>query len=181
MANPPSTNNLIIGKGNLYIAVRSGGAIQAYEHMGNCASIEIENAVEKLPHYSSMAGLRQKDKNPVIQTDYMLNITAEEIAAENLRRFCLGGGSGNDIYAMQNAQQEYAMRYISNNPIGPNQTWDFWRGTLTPNGAMALIGEEWMNMPIMFEGLADTALHASSPYYTIKSIENTSTTTTTTS
>lgn len=180
MPNPPSTNNYAIGKGRLYIAAWSGGSIGTYDDMGNCSSCEIEPTVEKLPHYSSRSGFRTKDKNPTVQTDYMVNITLDEMAAENLRRYLIAGGSGNNITAMQNAQQEYALRFISDNPIGPNQQWDFWKGTLMPNGALQLIGEEWIAMNIQFEGLADVAGHASSPYFTVASTEATSTTTTTT-
>ena len=180
MPQPSSTNNLAIGKGVLYIAQWSGGAIGAYFDMGNCNSIEIEPTIERLPHYSSRSGFRTKDKNPIIQTEYNLNFVCEEIAAVNLNRFLLGTITGNTIYGLQGTNVEYALRFVADNPIGPNQTWDFWKVTLSPNGAMQLIGEEWMNMSFTGEGLSDSGGHPTSPFFTVVSHEATSTTTTTT-
>lgn len=181
MPQPHSTGNYAIGKGILYIAEWSGGAIGQYFDMGNCPSLEIEPTLERLPHYSSRSGFREKDKNPVIQTEYMLNFGLDEPAAVNLNRFLLGTlQNATTILGMQSANIEYALRFISDNPLGPNQTWDFWKCTLSPNGAMQLIGEEWMTMNFQAEGLADTGGHPTSPYFTIVSTENTSTTTSTT-
>ena len=178
---PSTVQNLAIGKGILSIAEWAGGAIGSYFDMGNCNSIEIEPVIERLPHYSSRSGFRQKDKNPIIQTEYNLSFVAEEMAAVNLNRFLLGTLSGKTtILGLQGTNVEYAVRFVSDNPIGPNQTWDFWKLTLSPNGALQLIGEEWMSMSFTGEGLADTGGHATSPYFTVVSHEATSTTTTTT-
>jgi hypothetical protein len=150
--------------------------------MGNAPSIEIEPSVERLPHYSSMSGFRLKDKNPVIQTDYSVVFDLDEIAAPNLNKFLMGSlVGGNVIRMMQGLNTEYALRFIANNPTGLNQRWDFWRGTLGPNGPMQLIGEEWMVMSFRFEGLGDTVNHAASPYADVTYLTTTTTTTTTTS
>lgn len=181
MPQPSSTNNLAIGKGIVSIAEWSGGSIGSYYDMGNVNSLEIEPTIERLPHYSSRSGFRTKDKNPIIQTEYVLTIVAEEVAAVNLNRFLIGTLSGaNTILGLQGTNKEYAVRFVSDNPIGPNQTWDFWKLTLSPNGPMQLIGEEWMSMSFTGEGLADTGGHPTSPYFTVVSQEATSTTTTTT-
>lgn len=181
MAEPTSVQNLSIGKGRLWIAEWSGGAIGSYEEMGNCNSVEVEPMLERLPHYSSQFGFREKDRNPIVQTEYMINFVAEEICAKNLMRYLAGTMSGKrTIYAMQAANKEYALRFVSANPIGTQSTWDFWKVTLSPNGAMPLIGEEWMSMSFQGEGLADRSLHPTSPYITVVTQEATSTTTTTT-
>jgi len=181
MPQPSSTNNLAIGKGILSIALWAGGSIGSYEDMGNVNSLEIEPTLERLPHYSSRSGFRTKDKNPIIQTEYVLNFVAEEIAAANLNRFLLGSlQNATTVLGLMGTNAEYACRFISDNPLGPNQTWDFWKLTLSPNGAMQLIGEEWMSMSFTGEGLADTGGHPTSPYFTVVTTENTSTTTTTT-
>lgn len=181
MPQPSSVNNLTIGKGILSIAQWSGGSIGAYYDMGNVNSLEVEPVLERLPHYSSRSGFRTKDRNPIVQTEYTLNFVAEEICAENLNRFLLGTLQGeNTVYGLMGTNIEYACRFVSDNPIGPNQTWDFWKLTLSPNGAMQLIGEEWMSMSFTGEGLADTGGHPSSPYFTVVTSEATSTTTTTT-
>lgn len=177
---PSTIHNLSIGKGVLTIAEWSGGSIGSYVQIGNCNSIEIEPVLERLPHYSAQSGFKQKDKNPVVQTDYNLSFVAEEMAAVNLNRFLLGTINGNTIFGLMATDVEYALHFVADNPIGINQTWDFWKMTLSPNGALQLIGEEWMSMSFTGEGLADKANHATSPYFTVVSHEATSTTSTTT-
>lgn len=169
--DPHSTENYTIGKGILYVAEWNGDTPPTwpddYDDMGNCSSIEVEPTTERLPHYSSRTSFRLKDKNPVMQRDYMVSFDADEIAAANLNRFLMGTLSGTTIYALQRTNMEYALRFVSDNPIGPNETWDFWRCTLNPNGALQLIGEEWMAMSFQGEGLADIDNHSASPYFTV--------------
>lgn len=180
MPLPHDVENYAIGKGILYVAEWSGGAPGAYRDIGNCPSFELEPTLERLPHYSSRTGFRTKDKNPVIQTEYTLTFDLDEIAAENLKIFILGDIAGNVLTAMTNVTREYALKFISDNPTGQNQTWEFWKCTLSPNGAMQLIGEDWMIMSFTAEGLADVANHASSPYFNVTQATTTTTTTTTT-
>lgn len=181
MAAPPNVDNYAIGKGVLSIATFSGGTPGAYALMGNAPSVEVEPSLERLPHYSSQADFRLKDANPIIQTEYTVNFDLDEIAAPNLNKFLLGTFiSGTTIRMLQGTNLEYALRFRADNPTGPNQRWDFWKGSLSPNGPMQLIGEEWMVMSFTFEGLADVANHSLSPYADIVYLTTTTSTTTTT-
>ena len=165
---PSSTENLTNGKGILSIGVWSGITPPgSYDDMGNAPSISVEPGTERLPHFSSRSDFRLKDKNPIVQTDYTITFDLDEIAAVNLNKFLMGTLSGNIIFGLQGTNLEYALKFVSDNPIGPNQTWEFWKCTLSPNGAMQLIGEEWMVMSFTAEGLADTANHATSPCFTV--------------
>lgn len=178
---PPNTGNYTIGKGKLYVADFPGAGAASWAEMGNCPSIEMEQTIERLPHYSSQSGLKVKDKNPVVQTDYMINFDCDEICAANLKIWLMASISGNTIQAMQDANKEYALKFESDNPIGPNQVWYFWKCNIGPNGSMALIGDEWMTMSYTAEGLADSTNHATSPYFNCIPVTTTTTTTTTTS
>jgi hypothetical protein len=181
MVQAHSTDLYAIGKGILYIAEWDGTTPPTdpgdYEDMGNASSIEVEPTVERLPHYSSRSEFRTKDKNPIIQSEYVVNFDLDEISTKNVNRFLMGSLSGaNVVQALQSANAEFALKFVSDNPLGPNQTWNFWRGTLAPNGAMQLIGEEWMVMSYTFEGLADTANNPNSPYFTTTFVTTTTTT-----
>ena len=179
MALPPNVDNYGIGKGKLYVAEFSAGVPGSYLAMGNAPSIEVEPTIERLPHYSSQAQFRHKDKNPVIQSEYVVTFDVDEIAAPNLNKFLLGSLSGGNVVQMlQGTETEYALRFIADNPVGLNQRWDFWKGTLGPNGPMQLIGQEWMMMSFRFEGLADIVNQAGSPYADITYLTTTTTTTT---
>ena len=180
MATPPSTNNYSIGKGDLYIAEWSTTGAGAYSLMGNCPSIEVEPQIERLEHYSSRSGLRNRDKYPIVQTSYTITFDCDEIAATNLAKFLIGTQSGEDILGLQNANQEYSLRFVAENPIGVKYTWNFWRCVLGPAGPMALIGDEWQVMSFTAEGLSDEDNKATSPYFTVTRITTTTTSTTST-
>lgn len=179
MPSPHSTDLYAIGKGILSIGEWSGTTPPStYEDAGNCPSIEVEPTVERLPHYSSRTGFRTKDKNPIIQSEYVVNFDLDEIAAANLNKFLMGSLSGtNVVQGLQGANTEYALKFVSDNPLGPNQTWLFHRCTLSPNGALQLIGEEWLTMSFTADGLSDTANNADSPYFTVTFVTTTTTTT----
>jgi len=181
MATPHSTDNYVVGKGILYIGEWTGTTPptdpSGFTDLGNCPSLEIEPSVERLPHYSSRTGLRTRDKNPIIQSEYSLNFDLDEFAAVNLARFLMGETSGNLVYALTQPDKEYALKFISDNPLGPQYTWRFHRVTLSPNGALQLIGEEYLVMSISAEGLSDTANNPNSPYVTTTFVTTTTTTT----
>ena len=182
MAAPHSSNNYTISKGILSIAEWSNDAIGTYRDIGNCPSMEIEPTIERLPHYSSRSGARVKDKNPVISTEYQVRFDLDEIAATNLAKYLLGNiTAGNLIYALQNTEKEYALRFVEDNPAGPNKQWDLWKVTLAPGGPLQLVGDgtAWAVMSMQGEGLADSAGHPTSPYITVTYATTTTTTTTT--
>lgn len=187
MPAPHSTDNYVIGKGVLHIGEWTGTTPPTdpddYNEIGNCPSIEVEPSVERLPHYSSRAGFRVKDKNPIIEQNYMVNIECDELAATNLQKYLMGSitpnpAGGGTVHALTSADKEYALKFISDNAAGPDAVWKFWRGTIQPNGALQLIGEEWISMSFQFEGLSDSANHSTSQYFDVE-YETTTTTTTT--
>jgi hypothetical protein len=187
MPQPHSTKNYTILKGIMFVALfDANGSPGAYFDMGNIVTAEIEPVVERLPHYSNRSGYRVKDANPVINTEYMLRMTLDEMAAVNLAKFLQGtlAGGGDTIYALQGMDEEYALRFIEDNPHGPNKQWDLWKLTLAPAGALQLVGDgtEWAVMEMQGEGLADVQNHPESPYITVdyKAGETTTTTSTTT-
>lgn len=182
MPTPHNVENYTIGKGILYIGEWSGTTPPAAidTDMGNSPSAEVEPTVERLPHFSSRSDFKRKDKNPVTEVNYVVNFELDEPAAGNMQRYLMGTMSGgNKVHALQNVDQEYALRFVEDNPTGPNKTHEFWRGTLAPNGPMQLISEEWAVMSYTFEGLADIANHPTSPYFDVTYATTTTTTTTT--
>lgn len=181
----PHSTSLYVprGRGILYIAEWSGTTpptSDAYVDIGNCPSFEIEPVVERDPHYSSRTGLKTKDLNPIIQSEYTFSFTCDEMAAKNLERFFAGtlDTSTGIISALTNSDKEFAFKFVSDNPIGPNQEFRLWRATITPNGPLALIGDSYLVMDFAGEGLSDVTNHSSSPYFDIKTVTTTTTTST---
>lgn len=182
LTSSPSTQLYKLGKGILSIGEWVGATPPAsYTDVGNCSRLEVEVTEEKLAHFSSRAGTRTKDKEIVLEIGYNVNFDLDEFSLANLAMFLKGTISGsNVILANTVLDKEYAIKFQSDNPAGPNERWEFWRATLAPGGTLSLIGEEWAKMSFTAAGLADVTNHATSPYFTVEVMTTTSTTTTTT-
>lgn len=177
----PSVDNYMIGKGILQIAKWNGGVIGSFVDVGNCPKFEYEMTESAIEHFGSRKGLKEQDQETVIQSGYTVNFTLDEISVENLRMFLKGTLSGTRvIYANQNVNQQYALKFIADNPVGPNCNYEFHKCKLTPNGPFSLISDEYTSMSFSGKGLADNAGHATSPFVTATFDTTTSTTTTTT-
>mgnify|MGYP001178325041 CR=1 FL=1 len=176
----PSVANYQLGRGILSIGEWVGTTPPvAYTDVGNCPKFEFEVTEEVLDHFSARAGTRTKDKTVILETGYKLSFELDEVSRFNLAMFIKGTIVGNTVLANTQLTKEYAIKFISDNPAGPNEKWEFWRCKLSPAGAFGLISDEWSKMSFEAEGLADAANHASSPYFTT-TFETTTTTTTTT-
>lgn len=184
MTSPHSTALYVpAGRGVLSIATWNGTTPPTYPSdytdLGNCPSFEVEPKAEKRPHYSSRSGLRTRDLNPVVQLEYDISFDLDELAAVNMQKFFLGSLNTSTyvISALQSADTEYALRFVADNPLGPNQTYSFWRVTLSPSGPLQLIGDDYLVLSFSGEGLSDTVNHPSSPYFDIKYATTTTTST----
>ncbi len=192
------------GRGKLYIAPYNGTTPPTYPgtvptlypsaediaadpgdftEVGNCPSLEAEPTIERSPHYSSREGLKMKDFNPAVQTEYMLTIECDEISAKNLALMTMGtlDSSTGIITGLNATDMEYALIFISNNPIGPKANRYFRRVTISPNGTEQLINDEYLVLSYMADGLSDSTNYPDSPYFDLKYLTTTTTTTTTTS
>jgi hypothetical protein len=171
----------MIGKGVLQIAKWEGGTVGAYADVGNCPRFEYEMTEQTIEHFSDRNSVREQDQETVIQNGYNLSFVLDEISVENLRMFMKASQSGTRIlYANQNVNQQYAIKFISDNPVGPNASYEFWKCKLTPNGAFSLISQDYTVLSFSGKGLAERVGHASSPFFTATFDTTTSSTTTTT-
>ena len=191
------------GRGKLYIAPYDGETPPIYPgtiptnwpdaadiadnpgdflEVGNCPSLEVEPVIERSPHYSSRENLKMKDFNPAVSTEYMLTIECDELSAANIALMIMGTiDPVTGIVAGLNAtDQEYALIFISNNPIGPRANRYFRRCTISPNGAEQLINDAYLSLTYSADGLSDSVSYPDSPYFDVKYLTTTSTTTTTT-
>lgn len=167
----PSTTNYTLGKGMLYLARYSEDAAVTeadFKAMGNCPTLTVAVNQEKLEHYSSMGGVNKKDAETTTTLGYTLSPTTDEITNDNLAIFFQGQMLPNGkIKGLADTNQEFALRFVTDNPMGPNRVWDFHRVKLAGNGDAALIGSEWMQLGLTGEGLADDKWHADSTFFDI--------------
>jgi hypothetical protein len=177
----PSPQLYSLGRGIVSIGEWNGTTPPdggSYIDVGNSPRFEVEVTEEKLEHFSSRSGTRLKDKVVILETGYTLNFDLDEISVENLKIFLKGTLSGYVISANQALDREYALKFVSDNPVGPNEKWEFWRVQLSPGGAFNLIADEWSTLSFTGDGLADSENHATSPFFTVTYASTTTTTTT---
>lgn len=176
-ASNPSTTLYTLGRGIVSLAAWSGTSPPgSLNDVGNSPRFEVEVTEETLDHYSSRSGTRTKDKKVVLETGYTLNFDLDEFSVQNLTMYLKGSVSGNVISANTQLDKEYSVQFVSDNPAGPNETWEFHRCKLTPGGSLNLISDEWSLMSITGEGLADTTNNPTSPYFTVTFATTTTTT-----
>lgn len=177
-ASSPSTTLYTLGRGIVSIAAWTGTTPPVtLDDVGNCPRFEVEVTEETLDHYSSRSGTKVKDKQVVIETGFSLNFDLDEFSVANLARFLKGTITGGNVISANTVlDSEYAVKFVSDNPAGPNETWEFHRCKLSPGGNMSLISDEWALMTYTGEGLADTTNNPTSPYFTVTFATTTTTT-----
>lgn len=81
-----------VGRGRVYFnRFKTGQNYGTGErYLGNTPSFAPTNDTETLDHYSSEAGIRQKDASVILQVDQNGAFTCDDITAENLALFFLG-------------------------------------------------------------------------------------------
>ena len=184
MKDSPSTTLYTLGKGKLWIDDYDDACpARSWTDLGNSPRFEVEVTEELLDHYSSMSGSRTLDKTVVLETGYTVAFDLDEFSKNNLQIYLKGQlvGGGNKLRANQVTDKEYVLRFVSDNPEGPNETWEFWRVRLSPGGAISLISDEWAMMSFSGKGLSDSVCNTASPYFDVTFCTTTSTTSTSSS
>ncbi|MDQ5985870.1 MAG: hypothetical protein CSYNP_01587 [Syntrophus sp. SKADARSKE-3] len=174
------SENYYIGKGKVSIAPWPNSAVApTYTELGNAPKFEYEMTEETKEHFSSQQGTKEQDAEITITTGYALAMTLDEISASNLKMFCRGQQVGDKIYANMDTNRNYAIKFVSDNPTGLNQTIEFHKVKLTPQGAFSLISDDFTTLNFNGKGLSDRANFSTSPFFTT-TLSTTTTTTTTT-
>jgi hypothetical protein len=149
MPASPNVLNYAIGKGNVFMKIEGG----EWRHIGNCPEFEFTPEIEELEHNSSMEGVRVVDRTEVLAKRGTLRVVMEEITPENLAIAVLGeldpettAGGVIEIFS-ENAVRR-AVRFVGNNSVGSQYTWEFPAVDFIPSSGIPVISEEWMQVEI---------------------------------
>lgn len=144
----PNTNNYTVGKG--FLIFKPDGE-EDFFHLGNVPSYVLTLAVEKLDHYSSMAGTKEKDASIVTQKTGTVKVTMEELTVRNVALMMMGDVNDDDpnnihisIFAKSSIQGE--LRFYATNDVGPRYRIFLNRVQFTPGGDFNPISEQLVNM-----------------------------------
>jgi hypothetical protein len=146
----PDVRNLVIGKANVFF--KKEGDTER-RHIGNVPEFAPEPAVETLDHFSSMAGVKKRDRNVVIEQTMTVAFTIEEWTVENLA-IALQGATGVDsegqttiaIGAVSDTRGELTLEMT--NDVGPRYNVVFPSVALRPAGGIGFISEEWASVDL---------------------------------
>ncbi|MCK1668623.1 hypothetical protein [Bradyrhizobium sp. 153] len=148
----PSILNYTIGKGIASLK-RLDLAEADFTPMGNCPAFEFTPDLETLDHFSSMAGVKSKDRTVVISKSGTLKITAEEWTTRNMAIALLGSTSTNsagqtviDIFSENSIPCE--VKFTGTNDVGQKYEWHFLRVEFVPSSAISPISDEWGQLEV---------------------------------
>jgi hypothetical protein len=154
----PSTDNYYVGKGK--ISFKAVGEV-AFRDIGNVSSLETAPNLTTLEHFSSREGVKKKDKEVVTEKKLTVTMVMDEWSAENLAMALLGDVStdvdGNkviDIFSRNSFEGE--LKYEGTNEVGPQMDIDLLRVVFKPGKSLNPISDEWGNIEVEGEALADT-------------------------
>lgn len=87
-------NKYTLGRGKVYFSLLDGNGLPTgYRRIGNCTEVNLTFEAEKLEHYSSEAGVREKDDSVVLQTNRTGSFTTDNNDIENLALYFFGESS----------------------------------------------------------------------------------------
>lgn len=163
MANPttlsPNVGNLQVGKGKIEFK-KTGSAV--FRHVGNVSELVATPETETLEHFSSMEGTRKKDLVITLEQKATLKMTMEEFTPENLAMMVqgevdFGAAGGPEVEIFGASAVTGHLRFTGTNDVGPKITADFYNVSFTPSGDLGFISDEFNNMEVTGDVLADTA------------------------
>lgn len=141
----PDIRNYFIGKGN--VSFKKDGE-ENYHHMGNVPEFEFTPDVETLEHFSSMAGVKSKDRTVTISKSGTLRIVAEEWTTRNLAIALLGDvtqdSDGNEVIEIfSQTAISGSIKLEGTNDVGSKFTWILNKVDFIPGSSVSPITDEW--------------------------------------
>jgi hypothetical protein len=146
----PDIRNYYIGKGNVEVML-DGDTV--WRHVGNVVSFEFTPAIDKLDHFSSMEGVKSKDRTVVLTKSGSLKMVMEEFTAENMAMALIGAASVNssgldEIDIFSEEQVTCKVRFTGTNEVGPKWQLLFNKVDFIPSAAINPISDEWGQLEV---------------------------------
>lgn len=100
-ANTYDKDDLVVGRGRLYFNRRRNGVYLGERYLGNTTELSLSSSVDKLDHYSSDHGFKNKDKTVNIENSRSGSFTTDIISHDNIALW-FGGDRQNTVFSAQN-------------------------------------------------------------------------------
>lgn len=160
MSHPsPDIRNYTIGKGVCHVLTAEDSD---WRDVGNVPVFEFTPNLTTLDHYSSRSGVKKKDRKVVTEKSGTLKLVMEEWTLQNLRIALLGAmgvdstGKGTiDIFSGNAVSAQ--VKFTGTNEVGTQFEWLFPAVDFIPSAALSPISDEWGQMEVSGEVLADAS------------------------
>lgn len=88
-------NQYTLGRGTVFFGRKDPvtGELRGDKYLGNTPAFSVSFEPEKLEHYSSDRGIREKDKSVILQVNRTGSLTTDNVTAENIALFFFGENS----------------------------------------------------------------------------------------
>lgn len=85
-----TNDNLVVGRGRVYFDQLIKGQYTGERYLGNTPDFSMSTSVDKLDHFTSEFGMRQKDRSINLETTRSISLTTDNISVENVAMFFAG-------------------------------------------------------------------------------------------
>lgn len=114
-----TAGNQVIGRGKVFLDVYRKGVYEGERYLGNTPSFSLSSSADKLDHYNSDSGLREKDKSITLENGRTGSLEVDDISLENVALMFAG-----QVYSgISSAQKNVFERVNGGNPITKNRVY----------------------------------------------------------
>jgi len=166
-----------MGGGILYVAPWTGSTPPEeadFYNIGNLENFTYNVGVTTVEHECTQGKFIVIDKRTVTKSGCSMKWVCDELTIKNLAMHALGTIDDHTIHAAQNADQEWAIRFVEDPVYGESRIFNCWRASVTPDGDVPWVSmEKYKSLGFGGAALADTANHPDSPLFDITVVEAT--------
>jgi hypothetical protein len=161
ISNAVDVENTFIGKGIVKFMTE---ADTDFRDLGEVPEFEFTMTADPLDYFSSRIGIRTKVRTVTKTKSATVRIVMSELSADNLALYLMGTAAAAvppdatytiDIFALTEIRG--SIRFVGTNDIGAKVQYDFPIVSIRPSASFSPISEEWGQMEITAEVLADSA------------------------
>lgn len=159
ISNGVDIDNTFIGKGIVKFMKRDD---VDFRDLGECPEFEFTMTVDPLDYFSSRSGIRTKVRTVTKEKSANLRIVMSELSADNLALYLMGEatadvtpGTSYTIDIFELTEILGSIRFVGTNDVGAKVQFDFPNVSIRPSASFSPISEEWGQMEITAEVLAD--------------------------
>ena len=145
-----TNKNYTIGRGQVAIAIRTGGTLGSYTNVGNAPELNVSIEIETVDHVVSTGGINIIDEMIPISIRRRATLVLDEVSA-NFYAYFLSGTVAADVVSSGSSLIDGGLRFTESNPRGSNRIWTMPEVYISPGADLSLINDQWRTIPLSVE------------------------------